>query len=90
MPAYQVVNVCTALVCAATWAVLGVRARHPLSKFAALVWVAAMLFAASAGPIIAFTDFDPIVIAIGRVVTPVGWSALAISAAMRLREPWTL
>lgn len=90
MQPYQIVNVCTALVCAVTWFALGVRARHPLRKFAAFVWSAAMLFAAASGPIIAFTDLDPIVISFGRVVTPVGWSALAISAAMRLREPWTL
>ena len=79
-----------ALVNVFIWLAASNYVRTLLPRIAIYVWCAAMAFAALAPGLIAYTDLDPLVLSIGRWLTPTGWSALAIIAASwRATQKWT-
>jgi hypothetical protein len=47
-------------------------------------WAASMMWAAVATYLLVLTDWDATIQMIGRVITPLGWSALAVVAARRI------
>ena len=81
MQIYQISNTFTALACAIVFFIAARAEKDRISRAAMLVWAVAMLIAAVSGPLIAFTNEGATVVAVGRVVTPIGWGALAICAA---------
>lgn len=84
MQPYQWANLVTGLVSAVIFLIVSRRTPDRISRIAMRVWAAAMFWAAAAGPLIALTDHDALVITVSMIVTPIGWCALSICAARRL------
>lgn len=84
MQLYQWANLITATACALVFIVVARKTNDKISKGAMTVWAICMFFAALAGPLIAFTHYDAQIQLVSRIVTPAGWTALAVCAARRL------
>ena len=56
--------------------------RNPICKAGSLVWALIMVFTAVRAPIIAFTEYDEIILYASQIVLPLGWATLALMAAL--------
>lgn len=81
MTLYQFSAAFTALGSAVFFIMAARQTRDRWIRGAQILWAVVMLVAAVGYLFILFTDFDADVIAISRMLTPVGWGALAIMAA---------
>jgi hypothetical protein len=84
MQLYQLSQTFTAATCAVLFLIAQRYTRDRVVRVAQIVWALAMVFAAIAAPLNAYTNYDIWVTQVARWVTPVGWSALAVIAAREI------
>ena len=84
MELYQFSTALVALTCAAMFILAARATRDRVARILQLLWAVVMLIAATNYLIILFTDLDASALSISRVLTPLGWGALAILAARRI------
>lgn len=81
MTLYQLSAAFTALASAVFFMMAARASNDRWIRATQVIWAMVMLVAATGYLFIVFTELDAEVIAISRMLTPVGWGALAIMAA---------
>ena len=81
MSLYQLSAAFTALASATFFLMAARVSRDRWIRSMQIVWAVVMLVAATGYLFLLFTELDAEVLAVSRMLTPVGWGALAIMAA---------